>query len=95
MLASIFASALERADTRAWHLLPGRLTVLRVAVPAGELTPSLMVGAGANATPLALTPLLARAGAVHLLPARVWRDPAGSTAAALVAQDAIDEVRAP
>ncbi len=94
-LASMLASALESADTRAWHLLPGRLTVHRVTVAAGELSPSLLVGAGPNGVPLALTPFVARAGAVHLIPARVWRDPAGSTPAALVAQDAIDEVRAP
>lgn len=95
LLASILVSALESADTRGWHLLPGKLTVLRVTVPAGELTPSLMIGAGVNATPLALTPFVARAGAVHLLPTRVWRDPAGSVPAAVVAQDGVDEVRAP
>lgn len=95
LLASILASALESADTRAWHLLPGKLTVYRVTVPAGELSPSLLVGAAPNSVPLALTPFVARAGAVHLISTRVWRDPAGSTPAALVAQDASDDARAP
>jgi len=34
--ASIFAAAVERADTRSWHLLPARISVLRLRLPPGE-----------------------------------------------------------
>ncbi len=74
-LAGIVASALERADTRAWHLLPGRLSVVRVTVPAGELVPAVHVGGGGNAVPLAMPELTARAGDVRVVTTRVWRDP--------------------
>lgn len=85
-LASFFVSALERADTRAWHLLPGRLSVVRMTVPAGEINPSLVVGGGGNGVQVTIAPRHAAPGSVHVLPARVWRDPAGGMAPALVAQ---------
>ncbi len=75
LMAGFFASGLERADTRAWHLLPGRLSLVRATVPAGSVTSRLMVGAGPNALPVAISPFTARAGMVYVLPARVWRDP--------------------
>lgn len=47
-LAGIVANAglslLERADTRSWHLLPGRIGVVRLRAPAG--TRPLRLGAG-------------------------------------------------
>lgn len=86
-VAGLFASALERADTRAWHLLPGRLTVVRVTVPAGRTEPALRVGATANNLPEALAAFDAKAGAVYIRTARVWRDPAGSPVTTLAQQE--------
>jgi hypothetical protein len=77
MLAGLVVSAIERADTRAWHLLPGRVSVVRLTVPAGELTPSLLQGQGANALPHALPAHRLAAGSVAVLTTRLWRDPAG------------------
>ncbi len=74
-VAGFFASGLERADTRAWHLLPGRLSLLRITVPAGHVTSHLRVGEGPNAVPVPVEPFTARAGMVYVLGARVWRDP--------------------
>lgn len=34
--ASVFAAAVERADTRSWHLLPARISVLSLRLPPGE-----------------------------------------------------------
>ena len=77
-LAALLASGLEAADTRGWHLLPGRLAVLRVTVPARPLAAQLQVGSGGNGIPVALAPLEARPGSVHVRTARIWRDPPGS-----------------
>lgn len=77
MLAGLLVSAIERADTRAWHLLPGRVSVVRLTVPAGDLTPSLLQGQGPNPLPFMLPAQRLRAGAVTVLTTRLWRDPAG------------------
>ncbi|HEX6751352.1 MAG TPA: hypothetical protein VF092_28935 [Longimicrobium sp.] len=37
-LANLAANALERADTRSWTLLPDRISVARMTLPAGEHT---------------------------------------------------------
>ncbi len=80
MLAGMFVSAIERADTRAWHLLPGRLVLQRVRVPAGSVEPTLVVGAPANAFKQSMSSIALRPGSVHVFSSRVWRDPAGALA---------------
>lgn len=75
-VAGLLASGLERADTRGWHLLPGRLSLVRITVPAGNVSSRLVVGAGSNGLPIEVEPFTARAGMVYVLGARVWRDPA-------------------
>jgi hypothetical protein len=77
VLAGLLISAIERADTRAWHLLPGRVAVVRVTVPAGQVTPSLLQGAGPNPLPFALPAQRLSPGEVVVLTTRLWRDPAG------------------
>ncbi len=77
-LAGMLASGLERADTRGWHLLPGRLSLVRVTIPAGKVSSRLVVGAGPNGLPIEVQPFTARAGMAYVLGARVWRDPAGT-----------------
>jgi hypothetical protein len=76
-LAGLLVSAVDRADTRAWHTLPGALVVVRLTVPAGALHSALLQGEGANAPPLAWPALEPRPGSVHVLASRVWRDPEG------------------
>lgn len=80
LLTSVLSSALERADTRAWHLLPGRVMLVRVTVPAGRIEPALLLGGAANPATRALSAVEAAPGTVHVLSTRVWRDPAGSGA---------------
>lgn len=80
MLAGLLVSAIERADTRAWHLLPGRVSVVRITVPAGTVSPSLLQGQGPNPLPVALPEQQLRAGSVAVLSTRLWRDPDGMVA---------------
>lgn len=87
MLAGLVVSAIERADTRAWHLLPGRVSVVRLTVPAGDLSPSLLQGHGPNPSPVALPAQRLRAGSVAVLSTRLWRDPAGAAAARVTASN--------
>jgi hypothetical protein len=84
MLAGLLVSAIERADTRAWHLLPGRISVVRFTVPTGDLTPTLLQGQGPNPLPFALPAQRLSAGEVAVLTTRLWRDPAGGGAAQAV-----------
>jgi hypothetical protein len=77
LLAGLLVSAVERADTRAWHLLPGRVTVVRLTVPVGEMSAALLQGDGPNAAVTTLPGVQATAGSVHVRTVRVWRDPAG------------------
>jgi len=76
LLAGLLVSAIERADTRAWHLLPGRVSVVRFTVPAGHLNSALLQGQSPNLLPVALPEQRLPAGAVAVLSARLWRDPA-------------------
>ncbi len=91
MLAGLFVSAIERADTRGWHLLPGRLVLTRVTVPAGDVQPALQVGASVNSNVEQMTGMRVSAGSVHIVSRRVWRDPAGApvTASAVASHDAV------
>jgi len=73
----LVASALDRPDTRGWHLLPGRVRVLRFTVPAGPVRPALRQGAGANALLHELAPFEAAPGSVTVRALRLWRDPIG------------------
>lgn len=79
-LVALLVSTVDRADTRAWHTLPGALTVVRVTVPAGSVQSVLLQGEGANRHALGGPTLAPRPGTVHVLPSRVWRDPDGMVA---------------
>lgn len=79
LVTALAGAALERADTRTWHLLPGELEVIRTMAPRGAAVPSLWLGdpdtgpaqrvevAGAHAVSGSSAP-------VRILSARVWRD---------------------
>ncbi len=72
--ASIFAAAVERADTRSWHLLPARISVLRLRLPPGEHRLWLELespGAGGERR-VDLGPVTVRPGRPSVVTHRVW-----------------------
>ncbi len=72
LLVNAATTALERADTRAWTLLPGTVSVLRMRMPAG--THELLVDA-AGTRQLSLPGVVVRAGRTTVVSARLWREP--------------------
>ena len=72
LFTNVATTALERADTRAWTLLPGEVTVLRMRIPAG--THEVLVDA-AGTRQLSLPGVVIRGGATTVISARLWREP--------------------
>jgi uncharacterized protein len=77
MLARVFtnvaSTAMERADTRAWTLLPGSVSVVRLRVAAG--TRELLIDA-AGTRQLSLPDVIVRGGRTTVVSTRLWREPA-------------------
>ena len=71
IFTSAAATALERADTRAWALLPGTVSVVRMRIPAG--THELLVDA-AGTRQLSLPSVVVRAGRTTVVSARLWNE---------------------
>jgi hypothetical protein len=89
-LANVAAALLERADVRSWHLLPQEISLLRVRVPAGVRTVRLTVGEGLESPTVNVGIATVRAGAVTIVPVRLWRDPSsGSTPLVIAARDTV------
>jgi hypothetical protein len=74
-IANLGASLLERADVRSWHVLPQTITVTRVRVPAGTRAVRVDVGEGWAVRSVDVGPVSVRAGALTIVPIRLWRDP--------------------
>jgi hypothetical protein len=72
VLSSLAGSALERADTRSWGLLPGVVSVVRLTLPAGDCTPLLHAGDGTDTMTVRGPSLTLHAGEVRVASARVW-----------------------
>ena len=72
--ASIFAAVVERADTRSWHLLPARISVLRLRLPPGEhrLTLELDTPGADRRREVEIGPVTVRRGRPTVLSHRVW-----------------------
>lgn len=71
--ANAAAALLERADTRCWHLLPDRVSVVRLRLPAGRHPLTLRVETGgAGSRSLDMGEVTVREGRVTVLSARVW-----------------------
>lgn len=73
-VASLFAAAVERADTRSWHLLPARISVLRVRLPPGEHRLALEIdtpGVGGRRQ-AEIGPVTVREGRPTVVAHRVW-----------------------
>lgn len=72
--ASIFAAAVERADTRSWHLLPARISLLRLRLPPGErrLTLELETPGADRRREVEIGPVTVRRGRPTVLSRRIW-----------------------
>jgi hypothetical protein len=68
LLGNVSTALLERADTRAWHLLPAGVSVARIELPAGEHDLTIDV----NGRRVSLGAVSVRDGGVQLLSARLW-----------------------
>ncbi|MEO6528061.1 MAG: hypothetical protein ABIP93_15680 [Gemmatimonadaceae bacterium] len=73
-LSNFGASLLERADVRSWHLLPQEVQLFRARMPAGLRTLRLEVADGSGARVVEIGPVTVRAGAVTIVPQRLWSD---------------------
>lgn len=74
VLASMAGSAIERADTRSWQLLPERLTVVRLVVPAGRQSAAVRLSNGDDGDITIRIPEVDLvAGETRVVSARVWR----------------------
>ena len=73
-LANYGASLLERADVRAWHLLPQEVQLYRTRMTAGTHAVRLEVTDGAGTRTLDLGPVTVHAGTLTIVPFRVWQD---------------------
>jgi hypothetical protein len=71
ILGNAFAAVTERADTRAWTLLPADLQIVRLELPAGPQDIRVSA-AGRTARPLELGEVDVRPGRVTVLAVRAW-----------------------
>lgn len=71
ILGNAFAAVTERADTRAWTLLPADLQIVRLELPAGPQN-IRVAGTGSSARRLDLGEIDVRPGRVTVLAVRAW-----------------------
>lgn len=70
LLTNLGTAATERADTRAWHLLPGSVSMVRLQLPAGSHELALENGRG-GVTPVGTVTV--RPGETAFVSTRLWR----------------------
>ena len=75
-LANYGASLLERADVRAWHLLPQEVQLYRTRMTAGTRAVRLEVSEGGVTRTVDLGTVTVRPGTVTIAPFRVWKEQA-------------------
>jgi hypothetical protein len=73
-IAELGGNLMERADVRSWHLLPQELELIRLRVRPGTRLLWLEVGSGRSARQLQIPNVAVKAGAVTIVPVRIWRD---------------------
>jgi hypothetical protein len=79
LAANALGALLERADTRCWHLLPDRLSLVRLRLPAGTHTlrvGTTATGAGASTSgpaPGSDVDVRVRPGGTTVTSVRLWR----------------------
>jgi hypothetical protein len=72
-LANAGAVLLEQADTRSWHLLPARIGIVRLRLPAGEQRVRLDAGrSSGDPRAIDLGTVDVRAGRITIVSARTW-----------------------
>lgn len=73
-VVGVVTAAVERADTRCWHLLPARLSVHRLILPSGihELVLELAGTERGGARRVVLDPVQVSPGRVTVVTYRVW-----------------------
>jgi uncharacterized protein len=72
LLTNLGTLATERADTRAWHLLPGDIAMARLRLPAGSHDLSL-AGDGPAGSDTPIATVTVRPGETTIVSARIWR----------------------
>jgi hypothetical protein len=82
-LANYGASLLERADVRAWHLLPQEVQLYRTRMNAGTRAVRLEVTEGGVTRTLDLGTVTVRPGTLTIAPFRVWKEHAAPTTIAV------------
>jgi hypothetical protein len=87
MFTNAATTALERADTRAWTLLPGSVSIVRMRIPAGSH--EVLVDA-AGMRQLSLPGVSVRAGRTTIVSARLWREP-GEGIRSMVERPRVDQ----
>jgi uncharacterized protein len=70
MAVNFAGTMLERADTRSWHLLPARISVARLELPAGRHV--LRLDTGAAGSGVALDTVDVRTGETAFVTRRLW-----------------------
>ena len=73
LLTNASSAALERADTRSWHLLPGSIALARVSVPAGTHEVVVRLGSGEHARSIVAGNVTVATGDVSVLSTRIWQ----------------------
>ncbi len=72
--ARVGGALIERADTRSWHLLPARLELFRLELPAGRHSLAAVLPAGGDGRDrIDLGSVDVRPGALTVVSARDWR----------------------
>jgi hypothetical protein len=73
LAANAVGAALERADTRCWHLLPDEVSVIRLQLPPGRHSLTVRVQTSrSGAHLLDLGEVDVRDRSVHVISARIW-----------------------
>ena len=70
-LTSAAGAILERADTRSWNLLPHRVSLVRVRLPAGRQTVHILAPGAAGGS-LEIPDVMVRSGQLTVATRRVW-----------------------
>ena len=92
LLTNVTANALDEPDTRTWTLLPDRLSLVRIPVPAGShAVTGELAGPAGDLRTVDLGTVEVGAGERHLLMARVWGSHAGDENPLLRARQAVWE----
>ncbi|HEX7118050.1 MAG TPA: hypothetical protein VF212_04645 [Longimicrobiales bacterium] len=75
MLTNLGTALLEQADTRSWQLLPGRIGIARLRLPAGthRIAVEIPDGAGGVHRRIEVGRVDVRPGRIEVVPVRVWR----------------------